>query len=187
MPPPRPSDRPPRGMLRTACWSLEAAPLLNSPSPSQQVACWLASVGGKGRIWLSLLHGCPSESNQRVNVNVNELRLGFSNTTKNPEGILSYWERGEGRGWRACSMRVAPQSPASTSPGSKPKEPTPFLYSSVDALTRQAPYGYILWFHLQHFLPRPDVVCGLASCFHLLALKSRACQWRGLRLSALDD
>jgi hypothetical protein len=29
----------------------------------------------------------------RVNVNVNELRLGFSNTTRNPEGILSHNNR----------------------------------------------------------------------------------------------
>jgi hypothetical protein len=28
-----------------------------------------------------------------VNVNVNELRLGFSNTTRNPEGILSHNNR----------------------------------------------------------------------------------------------
>jgi hypothetical protein len=28
-----------------------------------------------------------------VNVNVNELRLGFSNTTRNPKGILSHNNR----------------------------------------------------------------------------------------------
>ena len=31
--------------------------------------------------------------NVNVNVNVNELRLGFSNTTRSPEGILSHNNR----------------------------------------------------------------------------------------------
>jgi hypothetical protein len=30
---------------------------------------------------------------RQVNVNVNELRVGFSNTTRNPEGILSHDNR----------------------------------------------------------------------------------------------
>jgi hypothetical protein len=34
-----------------------------------------------------------------VNVNVSELRLGFSNTTRNPEGILSHNNRKSHWGW----------------------------------------------------------------------------------------
>ncbi len=36
---------------------------------------------------VDLVSGCE------VHVNVNELRLGFSNTTRNPEGILSHNNR----------------------------------------------------------------------------------------------
>ncbi len=43
---------------------------------------------------------CPSgelpvhvHANANVNVNVNELRLGLSNTTRNPEGVLNHSNR----------------------------------------------------------------------------------------------
>jgi hypothetical protein len=37
--------------------------------------------------------GGRNKNRGAVNVNVNELRLGFSNTTRNPEGILSHNNR----------------------------------------------------------------------------------------------
>jgi hypothetical protein len=41
-----------------------------------------------------------------VNVNVNELRLGFSKTTRNPEGILSHINRKVGLGERGGASAV---------------------------------------------------------------------------------
>jgi hypothetical protein len=35
------------------------------------------------------LEGAATSDRVQVHVNVNELRLGFSNTTRNPEGLLS--------------------------------------------------------------------------------------------------
>jgi hypothetical protein len=49
--------------------------------------CVCMCSGGRGSLRECMERGRPLDC---VAVNVNELRLGFSNTTRNPEGILSH-------------------------------------------------------------------------------------------------
>ena len=63
-------------------------------------ACWvLHTLASRVDTLLAFMGVCPVANVRggfvaicvaalKVNVNVNELRLGFSNTTRNPEGIL---------------------------------------------------------------------------------------------------
>ncbi len=50
----------------------------------------VAAVAEEG---LSFMRNLSWVDANKVNVNVNELRLGFSNTARNPEGILSHNNR----------------------------------------------------------------------------------------------
>jgi hypothetical protein len=53
-----------------------------------------------------------------VNVNVNELRMGFSNTTRNPEGILSHNNRKVHKRWRVHETKRKTET---ASPAGAPK------------------------------------------------------------------
>ncbi len=70
-------------LTKGAAASAPAAPALSTlPTEARHS---LTAAMSKADKW-----GEPPLESPEVNVKVNELRLGFSNTTRNPEGILSH-------------------------------------------------------------------------------------------------
>jgi hypothetical protein len=85
-----------RGAGRAVATSVEVRtrPQARGATSVNSTTSHAGSRGWRGTHWgHTTAQGHEGLKRAAVNVNVNELRLGFSNTTRNPEGILSHNNR----------------------------------------------------------------------------------------------